>query len=1751
LETSKYTGLEIAIIGMSGAFPGASDLETFWDNLKGGVESITFLAEKDKAFGPIDNDLRNKPNYVNALGGILEEKWYFDADFFGYGYREASVMDPQIRLFHEHGYKALEDAGYVAKTSSEQIGLYAASSSHFYWQAVHALQATGNTVEDFGNESMLNKDFLSTRVAYKLNLQGPCITMDTACSSSLVAVHMACRALLTGECTIALAGGVSANAQPKSGYLHHEGMILSPDGHCRAFDADAKGTIVGEGVGVIVLKRLKNALQDKDYIHAIIKGSASNNDGYRKAGYNAPSIEGQTEVIRKVIKTAKTDPASITYVEAHGTGTILGDPIEIKALTNAFAIPQKGICGIGSLKTNIGHLDAAAGIAGLIKTVLSIKHRQIPPSLHFNKPNPHINFDDSPFYVNDQLKEWVSNNGPLRAGVSSFGIGGTNAHVILEEAPETSQTEGHAGQAELFVFSAHSEKALSDICVNFIKYLEIYPGTSLAELAYTLATGRKVHRYRVAIVADSAVDLREQLKEAVTQDYSFPVNPVMKLAFMFPGQGSQYINMGAGLYQKESVFRQELDTCLNHAGLSAAELLYPKTVYEKHDEQLWNTINTQPVLFAFEYALAKLLMSRGLSPEVCIGHSLGELVAACIAGVFTLPQAMKLVKARGSYMQQTPEGAMLNVRTEPSVLLQMLPPGVSVAANNTPDNVTVSGTPEAITALVEKLEKQEIKFTKLKTPHAFHSSLTESILEPFREVVESIPLQAPELPVISNVTGSLLKAEEATSSAYWSRHLRETVQFSEGVKNVLHSSGYVFLEVGPGRTLCSYVRKNAANGPKITAINLIRHSLESKPDADFLLKGIAKAWLEGYNIDWDLYYKNRSLKKLSLSTYPFERTDFQLDDTGYRLGTQLLSKKLAYHKKKIEDWYYQPLWDQTPQSRIRIGRESFQSLYITLSSHDLSAISGLCKNEEAKIVLADSGKLTIYDNDLNRLDEVLSFEELINILPSEQRTPLSVNYLCIKEEERNGIQSNYRHLFILLELVRALSKRISTAPVQLNLIVSQLFRVLGSEKIYAEKAVILGAVKSISIEYSNIACRCIEITDEEFYNGKISSAFKNELRSTSRDLIVALRDKQRLIPSYKPVSLARSSGASLSIRRGGIYLITGGFGGMGFTLAEYLALEYKATVILLGHSHFPAKTEWGGYLSQNHGGNISNKIRRLQKMQASGALVDFYIADIADKEAMTSVIEDCLQKHGKINGVLHAAGKPDYGGVIQRRSSEEILKIMASKCEGTRVLEQLLVPHKPEFVLLFSTLGNVLYKHKFGQVGYNCANEFMDAWVYDNGFSEATFVTSVNWDDWAEVGMTVKALQRNYKLEDVSQADQVCDAITNREGVEVMLTVLESQIERLVISTLPLDTRLELMDMEADHSFHNSPLRDKTRINGRASQKSFLSTNGGKDNVLSGIFFSFFNKKVDPDEDFFELGGDSLHALNLLGEVNDKLGVKVPMEYFFNSPTLIGLEKFVDEATREDIITSSLRPETDYVIFNSDAEPSIFCFPPAISYGVAYMKLAEKLKNYKFYSFNFIYDDDRLEKYYQLITSLQPVGPYVLFGYSAGGGLAFEVARHLEEKGHTVSHVVLVDTYVYKHFKKLEDEHLFKTFLDELQQYFNKQKIPDQELILENVRNYYMYNNTLMHKEKVKASIHLLEATDRIAKQQEVIAKLTEEEVDSHIPFNNLTEGEFIVYHSHGGHDEMFAPGYLSPNANLIDSVLYSIFQGKPSNTEL
>jgi len=1356
MSQSKQSGSlpAIAVIGMSGRFPGARNVDEFWRNLCEGVEAISHFEPSELEISG-DAAVIHDSRYVSCKA-ILEDVELFDASFFGYTPREAELADPQQRLFLQCAWEALENAGYDPQRYTGSIGLFGGSSFNHY--LLVNLLSNRELIDSSGflQTSIRNRtDHLTTNVAYKLNLKGPCVTVQTACSTSLVAAHMASQSLLNHECDIALAGGSSLSLPQKAGYLYQEGGILSPDGHCRAFDAKAQGTVTGSGVGIVVLKRLEDALADRDNIDAVILGSAIGNDGSSKVGYTAPSIDGQAQVIAEAQAVAGVEADSITYVEAHGTGTKMGDPIEVAALHQVFKerTQRKGFCALGSVKTNIGHLDTAAGVAGLIKTILSLKHKSIPPSLNFEQPNPEIDFTNSPFFVNTSLRAWNSQK-PRRAGVSSFGIGGTNAHLVLQEAPafEPAQT---SRPYQLLVLSARTSTALESATTNLASAIEGHPELNIADVAFTLQAGRREFNHRRAVVCRDRDDALQALRtldprRATTGFYEPKRRPV---TFMFPGQGAQYINMAKGLYSTEPGFRRHLDDCANElqnykSGLDIRDVLFPanETDASAATARLNQTEVTQPALFVIEYALAQLWIEWGVQPEVMIGHSIGEYVAACLAGVLSVHDALMLIATRGRLMQALPAGGMVVVPLSEEDVRPMLKDGLCLAAVNGPAFCVISGPTEAIQKVQEELTAKAVACRRLSTSHAFHSSMMDPVLESFAGVCRKVDFEAPRIPYLSNLSGTWITKEQATDPGYWVRHLRETVRFADGIRELVKDPDSVLLEVGPGRTLATLARWNPYRAAGQVVLNSVRHPDDRVDDLAFLLTTMGKLWLAGVSVDWAGFHAGEQRRRVPLPTYPFEPQRYWIEPRKETHGLATPSK--TQKRDSVTDWLYSPGWRRIPALSRHSSEESGRFL-IFMDQHQVGErLIAALKARGCEVLSVTPGANFAGDgrNFSIRPGAAEDYQALFNDLETSGRFPTKIVHLWnlvradgSRETAGNAFDLSFMSPVFIAQAIGALGAKAGFT--ELLLVSNLLCEVTGNPVVAPERALLTGPCRVIPQEYGNIRCRQIDldVTLNQDPENEAVSRLEVEIISSPTDSIVAHRNGHRWVPTYEALQMDSSS-SPLPVRPRGTYLITGGLGGLGLVFAEQLAEAAQARLVLTARSSFPKREHWEEWLEEHSIDDpVSAKIHKLQSLENMGANLMILSADAADETQMKSAIEAARRTFGAINGVIHAAGVPG-GGVIQLKTRESAWQVIAPKVNGTKVLASLLRNEALDFFVACSSRSSIL--GGFGQADYCAANAFLDAFAHSSGTAGLPSVISINWDAWRDVGMLVnKAAQ--------------------------------------------------------------------------------------------------------------------------------------------------------------------------------------------------------------------------------------------------------------------------------------------------------------------------------------------------------------------------------------------------------------------------
>ena len=1347
-EASRDLRLEdeplVAVVGMAAHVPGAQGIDRFWSNLRDGVESIRrFTVEELEAAG-VDPALLRDPHYVPA-NGVLDGMKAFDAGFFGLSPRDAAIMDPQTRHFLECVWHAMEDAGHVPEGFDGNIGVFAgAGATQYFWRNVvrdpELMASVGYfLLRHTGND----KDFVSTRASYEFNLTGPSVGVQTACSTSLVAIHYACQSLLSWECDMALAGGVTIEQPHVTGYLYEEGEILSPDGHCRSYDAASRGTVFGSGAGVVALRRLGDALADGDTIHAVIRGSAVNNDGAGKVSYLAPSVDGQAKAVTEAMAVAGVEPDSLGLIEGHGTGTPVGDPIEVSALTQAFRAhtDRKGFCALGSVKSNIGHLDTAAGVASFIKAVLAVKHGEIPPTVHFREPNPLLELDASPFYVNGERVAWPEDARPRRAGVNSLGVGGTNAHVIVEEPPVPAPS-GPARPWQLLPLSARSSQALEDASRQLMEALEGRPDLALADVSHTLRRGRRRFAWRRALVCRSAEDAVEQLATGrgagwITGQAEEQERPV---AFLFAGGGSQYPGMGRELYDSEPLYREIVDRCLAHLqkveGVGLQPLLFPEHgTEEEAARRLRAPSLALPALFTVQYAQARTWMSWGIRPSALLGHSMGEYTAACVAGVFSPEDALSLVTLRGRLFETLEPGAMTSVQMAEEELRGLLGEDLSIAAVNAPEVVVAAGPVAAVEALEERLRQRETDFRRIHIDVAAHSSMLEPILERFRARVASMTLAAPELPLLSNLTGDRVTSE-VTDPGYWVRHLRETVRFSDGVGRILSADNAVLLEVGPGRTLATLSRMHPSWTPDRPTLSSLPHPGEPADALAFQLGTLGALWVHGAEPEWAAFDEGRDRRRLSLPGYPFQREDYFVEPPAEEAGPEVAPARSERGQDPLE-WLQQRSWRPAPLPGPREGVASERILVLCDVEGPGARLADRLEHRGHPVVRVHAsddrpGREGSFGVEPGAPD---AWRRLVSQLSAGPGLPdLVVHAWGLGTGESEAELA--RSFFGPLHLLQALE---AERPGHSLRLVATATGVVpgGSEALVPERAALTGPIRVAPREIPSLSARLVAVAaipSAPEREARVLDRLADEIRADARETLVLYRGAERAVETFVPVDLR--SAAPMGLREDGVILITGGLGGLGLVAARVLARRGPVRLALLGRTGLPSRIGWDAWRRDNPSEvKTLRAMAEIEALERLGARVHVVRGDVTDPDSVARAVREVDEVLGPVTGVVHTAGILDDGPLLGRERSRSEA-VLGPKVAGVRALDDALGDRELELFWLFSSVSAVIGAP--GQIDYAAANAVLDAFAHARADRSGAATLSLAWGAWRDVGMAAE-----------------------------------------------------------------------------------------------------------------------------------------------------------------------------------------------------------------------------------------------------------------------------------------------------------------------------------------------------------------------------------------------------------------------------
>ncbi|MFN8578575.1 MAG: amino acid adenylation domain-containing protein [Candidatus Sericytochromatia bacterium] len=1587
-EFYKKTDVDdIAIIGMAGKFPDAEDIDEFWKNIENGLESVHFFTDEELKNKGISQELINNPNYVKA-NCLIKDIEFFDADFWGYSPREAEILDPQQRLFLDCAYHALEHSGYNPDSIKEPVSIFAGTGLSRYM--FFNLANNQNIIDKVGYFQLMianDKDYLSTRASYKLNLKGSSVSLQTACSTSLVAVHSACQSLLNGESYMALAGGVSIDTQ-QAGYLYQEGSIASPDGHCRAFSDDAKGIIGGSGLGVVVLKRLKDAIKDNDSIYAVIKSTAINNDGSDKIGFLAPSVSGESDVIIEAIEKAGIKPQDIGYIETHGTGTPLGDPIEISALNKAFELyldkDEHTNIAIGSVKTNIGHLDTASGIAGLIKTIQSLRYKKIPASLNFNKKNININFNSN-MYVNTELKDWKSDS-VRYAGVSSFGVGGTNAHAILSEYKENDLKDiKNTESNKLFIFSAKSKISLENMISNFKDYLNDNKEINLDNTSYTLKVGRKEFNNRYSFVADN---IENAIKE-LDNFRDIENKKINKIVFMFSGVGSQYFKMSHNLYKNESVFKENIDKCSDILK-PLVDLDIKDIIYNQESQEFINTSKFMPLcLFAVEYSLAKLWLSKGIKPDILIGHSFGEYVASCIAESISLEDSLKLILNRSSLFEKI-KGSMIAVSTSKENLEKYLKNDLSISAVNGENLFLVSGSVESIKQLQLDLKENKIASTILEVSAPTHSELLKPIMEDFKPILDDIKWNKPNIPIISNLTSDVVDEYNAD---YWLNHMIKPVKFFDSINKLGTEDNILLIEIGAGNQLTSIIKRQ--NKKNLITINSlpIKNSIED--DHRFFLNSLGKIWQYGIKIDWS---KENKYKRIALPLYPFNKKRYWVDSDSL----------IQNSANDFNKWFYIPSWKRIYQKNNYIENKN-KYLLITNNQDFYNQIS----SNISKISLATNNfSIKSDDNNIYYIAKDDTYNDLFREL--DQNNDLQDNIILdITDSQffsdnyfKGDVFENFDNIINLVKELNNYNKKFN-----ITIVVNELHKITGSERINPHKSLIIGPSKVINQEYKNITCKIIDIDKDS----SVKNIF-NELNS--HDSLISYRNNYKWEQKFDKVKLDKEHKNNY-LKEKGTYLITGGLGGIGLSIAEFLSKDYQANLILINRFTDPLDDL-----------SLSSKLVELENL---GSEIILKKANVINYSTLEKAFIEALDKFERIDGIIHTAGLASDKLIHQRNTDDN--SVLDTKIQATKNLARLAEKFNCDFLFLCSSLNSLL--GGVGQVEYTSANAFLDSFseLYQN--SELK-VISTNWGAWKNVGMAEK---NNKNLPESLKNSN--ESMTVEEGIEVFKLIMNSELSQVIVSPIELDKLKEKYEdlsiskgkqlIEKISSSKKVNLYSRPELNNQ-----YLAPETELEKTICEIWQETLGiEKVGVTDNFFELGGDSLNLASIKLKIENKLNIELPMNIIFQGSTIKDLVKFLDSYLSKDIKEIKedrvLIEENNNVIDTNEQDEKLivalkttgnktpfFCVHAISGTSFPFTDLAKNFeKDHPFYaiqaqglSSNKIPINNLKEMaslYIKEIKKIQSQGSYIIGGWSFGAIVALEIAQQLKSNGDNVEKLIIID----------------------------------------------------------------------------------------------------------------------------------------------
>lgn len=1551
----------IAVIGMSGRFPWADDVEAYWRNILAGRECFTEFGDEELLAQGEDPHVIHHPDYIRHRP-VLNDIRGADAGFFGISPREALLADPQQLIFSEVTWEVLESAGYATPGDRGTVGVFAGMNISSYLLTRPNAFRMGISADGLmvGND----KDALATNVAYRLDLRGPSVSVQTFCSTSLVAFHLACASVRRGECDMALAGGVSIRVPDRTGYLYHEGGQASPDGHVRTFDIGAKGSMYGDGCAVVLVKRLDRALADRDTVLAVVRGSAVNNDGALKFSFQAPSIDGQRRCITAAIASAGVSPRDISYVEAHGTATEVGDPMEVAALTSAFGpTGDKQYCLLGSVKPNVGHLDRASGVTGLIKVIQSLRHEVIPGTVNYTAPNAEIDFANSPFYVTPDPAPWPRRRGrPRIAGLSSLGTGGTNVHAIITEAPEPSPRPERPRRWQVLPVSARTQRAADQACDRLAGHLAGTPDLDVGDVAFTLQAGRKTFPHRRVVIADSTAAAATRLSEPAVRLSRADATAGRPVAFLIAGVGEQYPGLAAGLYEGEPSFRADVDECLAILGLTDAgqlsDLFVPAAPGPAAAGDLALLLGRpgsegtglngsgphgcaqdahliQPAVFVAEYALARLLMRWGLRPEIMIGYSLGEYVAACLSGVLSLDHALRLVTFRAKLIASLPTGSMLAVAAgeeQLAGLLGDLLAGLDVAVR-AGSQLVLAGPGELIGQAAGKLLAAGIGCRRLATTHACHSRmLAPAAAELTSWIASNVTLAAPVIPYVSNVTGGPATAELVGDPGYWARHMCETVRFGEGLSQLLAAGDLALAEIGPGRSLGALTRSHPdcarEQWPLITAT--LPAATERRDVHESLAEAIGRLWLTGVPVDWHALHgapasdgatpdadgaaparipgpgSRWTPGRVPLPTYPFERQEYWLEADVSAFGPPAApvfdpadpASVSALPRLPDSRWINVPSWRQGPRRKSnQVSTACWLVFTDTGRAGELTAmLRGHVAAAGGHLVTVRPGSAFSSGPDglVVRPGSAEDLTAALGELTAHGQAPQRIAYLWDVDGGAGEPGGPRRGLLTLIAFAKAAGD-LGLAGWSLDIITSGAHRVLAGDPLSPELATLLGPLRLIPVEYPGTRTRLIDIEPGPLAP-HTAPALLAELGSEPADQVVGLRGGQRWIQGYEVLDAECLTGLppATAIRRGGSYLITGGLGGIGLAMAERLAQDYRARLVLMGRTPVPPRSQWAAILAAPATtSEVRRRVDGLRRLATLGAEVITVAGDVSRPDDVGRAVTAARDRFGGLDGVLHCAGVPAMG-MMQFKSAADIDRVLAPKTAGALALAHVLraTGTRPAFVALFSSTVSATGGGA-GQVDYCAANAFLDAFAVSDPLP-GTAVVAIDWGEWTWNGWTTGLDSYDDGSRQYFEEYRQKFGVSFDEGWQVLQRVLASGERHVIVSTQDFASIVASSRRYSIESVQKAVRRARDAM-GRHPRPDlstpYTEPQTAEEQAIAEVWAEALGlEQVGVHDNFFELGGNSLIGMEIIARVRTAIGASyLPPHSLYQAPTVATL----------------------------------------------------------------------------------------------------------------------------------------------------------------------------------------------------------------------------------------------------------------------